>query len=144
MSNSANNISRRDWFRLKLNRREPTLGQGDKQQLKPVEHPPNHDGMDLSELPPMREALLNSAQVELLFGDIGQHGSDIQLFARSSPGARATIDQSSSLLTAKQAILDSTVKRIQIRYRWQNSLWIDTLESSPEGYRLIRIAHAGR
>ena len=158
MSDSTR-VSRRAWFRLRPPEpiREPQqtpepLPSGERAAavgqtavgLSEVAHPPNHDGMDLSELPPMREALLSAEQVSELFSDIEQLGTDILLMQRSSREARANVantDTSRNLQIAKTAILSGTIARIQIRYRWQDTLWIDTLESKPEGYRIIRIAH---
>jgi len=158
MSDSVK-VSRRAWFRLRspepINETQRTpeplppeerataVGQT-AVGLSEVAHPPNHDGMDLSELPPMREALLSGEQVSELFSDIEQLGTDILLMQRSSREARANVanaDTSRNLQIAKAALLSGTITRIQIRYRWQDTLWIDTLESKPDGYRIIRIAH---
>jgi len=159
-------MSRRAWFRLRAPEPEiepqptPELPPAIKPEsaiertaavgptavgLSEVAHPPNHDGMDLSALPPMREALLSAEQVEELFSDIEQLGTEILLMQRSSREARANvanIDTARNLQIAKTLLLSGTIARIQIRYRWQDTLWIDTLESKPDGYRIIRIAHA--
>ena len=143
-------ISRREWFRLRTrptNTDTADLGKtvGDQSiGLTPIEHPPNYDGMDLSELPPMREALLTSQQVEDLFTDIAEVATDIMLMQRSGAESRASAskaDSSRSLQVARNALLSREISRVQIRYRWQDRLWIDTLESSPPGYRIVRIAH---
>ena len=115
--------------------------------LSEVAHPPNHDGMDLSELPPMREALLSAEQVAELFSDIEQLGTEIMLMQRSSRAARAnvaTADAAANLQIAKTSLLSAAIARIQIRYRWQDTHWIDTLEVKPDGYRIVRIAHIGK
>jgi len=158
-------LSRRDWFRLQLARpesestqpvslqtdsqtkqRDATMGQS-KAGLRSIAHPENHDGLDLSQLPPMREALLSTAQIEQLFADIDAMASDILLMQRSSRAARATATQATSsdnLDSAKSALLSGHITRLQIRYRWDDTAWIDTLETKPEGTRLIRIAHHDR
>ena len=159
----VNRMSRRDWFRLRPRREEPQASPatdateqptaGIRQHsigestngLQPVAHPENHDGMNLSELPPMREALLNEEQVRQLFSDIEGYGSDIVLMQRSAPSRRATL---SNTLTAEQfqiardSLLSGTVGRLQIRYHWQSANWIDTLERREDGVRLVRITHA--
>lgn len=141
-------LSRREWFRLRVphqNRLLDDAAQPTRNDvLKPIEHPPNHDGLDLSELPPMREALLTIEQVEELFTDIRNLATDVLLMQRSTGAQRATASRAETieqLVLAKTSLLSGRVKRVQIRYRWQDSLWIDTLSSQPEGYRLIRIAH---
>jgi len=152
-------MSRRAWFRLRPQEAEaepqpnPQLPSATERKaavgqtavgLSEVAHPPNHDGMDLSELPPMREALLSAEQVSELFSDIEQLGTDILLMQRSSREARANVanaDTARNLQAAKTALLSATIARIQIRYRWQDTHWIDTLEVKPDGYRIVRIAH---
>lgn len=153
-------ISRRDWFRLQLpkshsqaektqrvqkkqNSSEEAMGQT-KPGLKPIAHPVNHDGLDLSELPPMREAILSEEEILQLFADIEAFGSDVLLMQRSTPSARATASRatsSESLQVAQEALISKSLSRLQIRYHWQNTAWIDTLESRPEGFRLVRISH---
>ncbi|APZ93886.1 hypothetical protein [Fuerstiella marisgermanici] len=152
---SNERLSRRAWFRLRPPKpapeptpsttREATVGQT-APGLAEVAHPPNHDGMDMSELPPMREAILAAEQVEELFADIEQLGTDILLMQRSSRTAQANVSQADAarnLQVAKTSLLSGGIARVQIRYRWQDTLWIDTLEAKPGGYRIIRIAHAG-
>jgi len=144
----SKNISRRDWFRLKVKRENRTLGNEPAQKqtdtLQPIEHPPNHDGLDLNELPPMRQADLSQEQVEALFGDIGGLATDVQLMQRATKSSRATAqnaDTTKQLELAKTALLTGHVPRVQIRYRWKDSLWIDTLAAEQGSFKLIRIAH---
>ncbi|HQX48455.1 MAG TPA: hypothetical protein PLR25_01020 [Planctomycetaceae bacterium] len=158
MSDSTK-MSRRAWFRLRPPEPEtepqPTLEALPEKArtaavgqtavgLSEVAHPPNHDGMDLSQLPPMREALLSAEQVEELFSDIEQLGTDILLMQRSSRAARANVaaaNAAKNLQIAKTSLLSGAIARVQIRYRWQDTHWIDTLEVKPDGYRIVRIAH---
>ncbi|QDU82341.1 hypothetical protein Pla110_40960 [Polystyrenella longa] len=151
-------MSRREWFRLCLPKEKtpqatspPTpiapsdenMGH-DTHALREVPPPVNHDGMDLSELPPMREAILDAPQVSQLFADLGAFASDIQLIQRTSATARPSLAKATSveqLKLALQSLLQQQVQRLQVRYQWQNFHWIDTLESKPEGYRLVRIRH---
>ena len=140
-------MSRRDWFRLKTPAANQMLGQQtdlpkNGQELQSIELPPNYDGMDLSELPPMREALLSSDQIGVLFADIASQATDIQLMQRRSRSAPPDKNGRERLELAHHAILDGSVAKIQIRYRWQDGLWIDTLEKQEDGYRLVRIVHA--
>lgn len=145
-------MSRRDWFRLRP-RRKAMADQADftnqvmgkaPDALQAMAHPINHDGMDLSELPPMREALLSEVQVRQLFSDIESLGSDILLMQRSVRSQRASASTATSteqLRTAQDALLSGTVPRVQIRYSWEETNWIDTLELRDDGVRLVRIAH---
>lgn len=139
--------SRRDWFRLmwkdsekvaepqsEKNKEQPSV---EKPVLNPVSQPVNHGGLDLSELPPMRQADLTEGQVNDLFSDVASCAKDVRLMMRSKNSA------ASNLHSAKKAILSGSVSRLQIRYRWEGKYWIDTLQSIPGGFQLIRIAHPG-
>ena len=60
---------------------------------------------------------------------------------RRSRSAKPVKDGREQLELAHDAILDGSVGKIQIRYRWQDSLWIDTLERKDDVFRLVRIVH---
>jgi hypothetical protein len=145
-------LTRRDWFRLRSrkesvatdNRPEKhSMGQS-QESLQPIANPDNHDGLDLSELPPMREAMLSAEQIRQLFTDIEELADNILLMQRTAQSPRAAVAHSTSsvnLVAARDAILTGQVPRLQIRYRWQNADWIDTLETRESEYRLVRITH---
>ncbi len=149
--NEPSNLSRRDWFRLRVPRPNKSLGVDEaivgKNALKPIAHPPNHDGLDLTQLPPMREAVLSHEQIRQLFKDVGELATDVVLMQKPKSGSsRATANRAEvreRLQLAEAALLGGSVPRLQIRYRWQDSLWIDTLTSIGNGFKLVRIAHQG-
>lgn len=132
--------SHRDWFRLRLSQ---------------VPAPPNYHGMDLSELPPMSEAVLDGNQLNSLIQDIRLLASDITLMKQDPLAARSQDKQDGTsdgksfsqaevanlLETAGTWLQSGQIQRLQIRYVWENSRWIDTLERKPEGFRLVRICH---
>ncbi|MBT6494862.1 MAG: hypothetical protein HOL01_09955 [Planctomycetaceae bacterium] len=145
-------LTRREWFRLRPRQtriatesrsKEHSMGQS-QESLQPIPEPVNHDGLDLSELPPMREAKLSAEQVQQLFADIAQLGANIMLMRRTAQSPRAAAARASSsadLNAARDALITGQVSRLQIRYRWQDADWIDTLEAREEEFRLVRIAH---
>ncbi|QDV26203.1 hypothetical protein [Aureliella helgolandensis] len=147
-------VSRRDWFRLRVPPRPDVEASSTSPQtaigaaaagLQPVPEPVNHDGMDLSQLPPMREAFLSEEQVRQLFSDIETLGSDILLMQRGANAQRATASRATAaaqLRVAQDTLLSGEIRRLQVRYHWQQVDWIDTLEAGQQGVRLIRIAHA--
>lgn len=156
----SHRMSRRDWFRLLPQRSEPTkpaAGPANSPEaavapamgttphgLQAIPHPQNHDGMNLEDLPPMREAFLSEEQVRQLFADIEAFASEITLMQRLPGSARATPSATSvteQLGTAQQRLLVGAIARVQIRYRWDDRHWIDTLERRDSGIRLVRIAH---
>ncbi len=148
----SNKMTRREWFRLRPqrtesenagNRQDHLVGE-ESRALQPIEEPVNHDGMDLSELPPMREASLSEEEVRQLFSDIQALGEDILLMQRSARSQRASASRATTadqLRTALETLLSGAVPRVQIRYKWEDSNWIDTLERREADVRLIRIAH---
>ncbi len=139
-------VTRRDWFRLRTNPVGQLLDSPVSENqagLQPIAHPENHDGLDLTLLPPMREALLTPAQVGSLFEDINVLASDVQLMQRSIELRQkaTTLPVSTQLAVARDSLLTGQIPRLQIRYRWQEALWIDTLERRSDGVRLVRIQH---
>ena len=164
MSPSEEKMNRRDWFRLKgangeTLQQEGTSGRdesheslrsnpdlGASSSMQPIALPPNHDGMDLAKLPSMREAQLRLDEVLELLNDIETHATEIQLLQRerSLVSNRVHDNPKKGMELARQALTNASVTRLQIRYSWQNALWIDTLETTSMGFRLVRIEHRSR
>lgn len=143
----AEKLTRRDWFRLKKPQRvAEALGNesSDSCSLRSIADPTNHGAMDLSQLPPMVEAVLSSGQLELLFSDIGELGENVVLMQKTQGSLQMTRNNAETrnkLTLAKDALMSGTIQRVQIRYHWQSAYWIDTLEKKESGFRLVRIAH---
>lgn len=141
MKTTEPTMNRRDWFRLRSPKEADQLPNSPR--LQPIDLPPNNDGMDLSALPPMCEALISRDEVQLLFADLVDHATNIQLFHK---GRNARADQQAgtspdSLPIAASAFLQGLTARLQIRYSWNGADWIDTVETKDIGYRLVRIEH---
>ncbi len=148
----SKNLTRRDWFRLRRQSAEQPrenavdprpLAMGES-LLAPIELPTNHDGMELSKLPPMREAVLGLSQIEALFSDIANLATDILLMQRTDGVQRATaasVSTNDQLVAARNALVAGQIHRLQIRYSWEETAWIDTLERKATEFRLVRIAH---
>lgn len=138
-------MTRRDWFRLRPKPQAPGKRIGQQApDLQAIPQPVNHDGMDLSELPPMREAMLAADQIRELFTDIQALATNILLMQRSPRAQQATASRattSQQLTTARDALLNGAVPRVQLRYRWADADWIDTLENRGDTFRLVRITH---
>ena len=97
-------------------------------------------------LPPVREALLSASQIEALFADIAILATNVVLMQRMNGSPRATatsVSANEQLSAAQTAFLEGNVQRVQIRYRWEETAWIDTLERKANEFRLVRIAHCG-
>jgi len=93
-------------------------------------------------LPEMREGQLDAAQVEQLFSDLD---SCTQVLAILEKGGRQDHAKSSqpNLVAARDRFLNREVLAVQIRYRYDNAEWIDTLLHSPTGIRAIRCQQVG-
>ena len=161
MNPSEPKMNRRDWFRLRKSSDESTSLEskpdqeefrkplqsnpdlGSSSSLQPIAHPPNHDGMDLAKLPPMREAQLSLDEVLALLADIETHGKEVQLLQRerTSASKRESMSSTMAMELVRQGITSGSIARLQIRYSWQGSLWIDTLEARSPSFRLVRIEH---
>ncbi len=92
----------------------------------------------------MSEASLSADQVEALCQDIGQAATEITLLRRvtaagKTPGGPRC--NAEMLRIACGQFLSGSVQRIQIRYRWQDAQWIDTLDRKGTIIRLVRIRH---
>ena len=161
MNPSEPKMNRRDWFRLRKSSDESTSQESGPEQeefrkplesnpdlgsssfMQPIAHPPNHDGMDLAKLPPMREAQLSLDEVLALLVDIETHGTEVQLLQRERTSAtkRESMSSTMAIELARQGITSGSIARLQIRYSWQGSHWIDTVESRSPCFRLVRIEH---
>ena len=132
----SHRMSRRDWFRLLPRGAESETATDTAARapvpaavhsmgpaphgLQAIPHPQNHDGMNLADLPPMREAVLSEEQVRQLFADIEAFASEILLMQRLASTARATASATSAteqLRTTQQSLLAGAIARVQIRYR---------------------------
>ncbi|MFT5525047.1 MAG: hypothetical protein ACI9HK_003013 [Pirellulaceae bacterium] len=141
MSPRSPEMSRRDWFRLRIpDEANRALG-NDSPKTQAVEQPVNHGGMDLSELPPVHEAYLSPDEIEVLFSDIEYFGE--QVLVMTSARAAPTQVAGPALKLAKQSLLAGSLPKVQIRYQWRGAKWIDTIQRTSDGYRIIRIAHTG-
>lgn len=161
MDPSEPKMNRRDWFRLRTSSDGSTSLESKPEQkefrkplesnpdlgsssfMQPIAHPPNHDGMDLAKLPPVREAQLSLDEVLALLVDIEMHGTEVQLLHRERTAApkRESMSSTMAIELARQGITSGSIARLQIRYSWQGSHWIDTLEARSPCFRLVRIEH---
>lgn len=91
-------------------------------------------------LPPMSNDVLDHEQVAALFRDYRQCAQTVQIVIKPGPGfvpqgPSPTLDEVEPLL------YEGRIRGLQIRYRFNESQWLDTLMIQPTGVRLIRIAH---
>lgn len=88
-------------------------------------------------MPEMREGQLGTAQVEQLFSDLA---SCTQVLAILEKGGQQDHAKSNNtdLSAARDRFLNREILAVQIRYHYDNAVWIDTLLHSPTGIRAVR------
>jgi hypothetical protein len=89
-------------------------------------------------LPPLQDALLDGACLLALFRDLSGLVEIDEILLKDGPQSRA-VEQPLSLEEARAALEQGRAMGVQIRYRYQGSLWWDTLMRTPHGIRLVRI-----
>jgi len=119
----------------------PKLGATGRARMQPLAKPPNHDGLDMSELPPVHQAELSKEELAALFADVGQCATNIEIIGqRNAPGQ---LDINALLQSLLEKLLRGEVEKTQIRYAWRSIRWIDTIQRDANRFRLVRIGHSG-
>ena len=91
-------------------------------------------------LPEMSDAVLGDDEVAALMRDLRALTKIDEIIVKSGPG-RADDAKQLTLDDAAQMLFERTVRGVQIRYRYDESLWMDTLMPVAEGIRLVRVRH---
>lgn len=93
------------------------------------------------ELPDLTESVLNTEQLHDLFRDLGALTQVTEIIPKQ--GQREYVDDTVilDLESAQARLLDGTFRGLQIRYRYDDGLWWDTLIRVPNGFRIVRIRH---
>jgi hypothetical protein len=95
--------------------------------------------MDPNSLPPLYESVLDAAQLDALFCDVGLLQSPVQVQVKGAPTERAS-DAEVSLSQAKAWLDRGIVRAVQLRYVHEGVLWCDTLIQIMGATRLVRSA----
>ncbi len=90
-------------------------------------------------LPPLQQAALDATMVGTLFSDLATCARVLSVVPRRS--ARTMIDEAPvDLASAERGLRDGSFRAVQIRYRYDEREWCDTLMPLPAGAaRLVRI-----
>lgn len=88
-------------------------------------------------MPEMREGQLDAAQVEQLFSDLASCTQVLAILEKGSQQNHAK-SNNTDLSVARDRFLNREVLAVQIRYHYDNAVWIDTLLHSPTGIRAVR------
>lgn len=90
--------------------------------------------------PEMSDAVLSDDEVASLIRDLRACTVIDEIIVKSGPGHVNDAPQT-SLDDAAQLLMERAVRGVQIRYRYDNARWMDTLMPIAEGIRLVRVRH---
>jgi hypothetical protein len=86
----------------------------------------------------MSDAILGRDQLAALFDDYRACAADLQIQLKAGPGF-ALPHRAPSLDDAEAMLLAGNIRGLQLRYRFGEQNWCDTLMPLPSGARLVRI-----
>jgi hypothetical protein len=89
-------------------------------------------------LPDLHTANLDAGTLDALFNDIEALGSGVEVRVKGAAGDYAA-DAVVALREAERRFKNREVSAIQLRYRWSDESWVDTVLHTPQGARVVRI-----
>jgi len=95
------------------------------------------DPGEVIEYPPMHEGLLDDRTVLALLDDLAAEAQILEILTKGGPQLRAA--GAARLDEAFDALVDGSVRGVQVRYRHDGQEWWDTLLRAPGGFRLVRV-----
>jgi len=103
----------------------------------PANTPPNKQ----AGAPQCVEAVLTASDLDDLFRDLAAC-AELQHIAVKDQSGRATADTVTTDLVSARLLIDQPhVTALQLRYRYNGDLWIDTLTHQEVDYHLLRVCH---
>lgn len=106
-----------------------------------TERPARKEASDSPEsgvrLADIREAMLDDAELRSLFSDIATYGKVLEATVKPSPRSRPELIRRLPELYLK--LVERRVFGAQIRYEFDDGVWLDTLMATPSGVRLVRV-----
>jgi hypothetical protein len=91
-------------------------------------------------LPDLCRTTLDEATLDQLFRDLEHCAEIIEIIPKYSD-RRMVSEPAISLTEARDLLASGQARGVQIRYRYEDAEWWDTLKVSPAGVRLVRIRH---
>ena len=95
-------------------------------------------------LPDLQQSALDPETLAQLFSDLSSLTEILEIIPKAA--AAGYVEEKSTQITldeARDLLLSSSIRGLQIRYRYQGTQWWDTLlpDSSGHGFRIVRIQH---
>lgn len=91
-------------------------------------------------LPDLNEAILDRDTLDQLFRDLEACVRITEIIPKFAD-RRMVAEETVTLAQARELLLDGKARGVQIRYRYEDADWWDTLMNTPQGVRLVRIRH---
>lgn len=88
-------------------------------------------------VPAMWQADLDATALEQLFADLTASAEVLSLQGKAGAGRCASAEPL-TLASARERLTSREIAGVQIRYRFENREWIDTLLRVGHGFRLVR------
>ncbi len=91
-------------------------------------------------LPKVQEAILDEATLDRLFFDVAHVAELLEVVTKGAPEAHAADPTAPDRLErAREALRAGRAFGVQLRYRFADTEWWDTLMRVPGGVKLVRI-----
>lgn len=94
-----------------------------------------------AKLPELNQALLDAAQVEQLLRDIEACTQITEIIPKYAARGHVPDTAAVTLTQARELLATRAVRGLQLRYRYEDADWWDTLMIVGEQFRLVRIRH---
>jgi hypothetical protein len=92
-------------------------------------------------LPDLNLTLLDSAQVDQLLRDIELCAQITEIIPKFAARGQVPDSAAITLPQARELLATRAVRGLQLRYRYEDADWWDTLMLSGDQFRLVRIRH---
>ena len=102
--------------------------------------PPSPEEAPLK-LPDLNMTLLDAAQVEQLLRDIEVCAQITEIIPKHAARGHVPDTASVTLVQARELLATRAVRGLQLRYRYEDADWWDTLMLVGDQFRLVRIRH---
>ena len=93
------------------------------------------DGPALAEL---NQAILDPGVLSALFDDLEAHTQVLDVLVKGAATVRAD-SKPVGLREAESLLVARSVRGVQVRYRYEEAEWRDTLLARPDGVQLVRM-----
>ena len=89
-------------------------------------------------LPDVQQAVLDTATLDALFRDLAHYTQIIAVVPKTAAAGMVN-ERSISLDDARAGLTSGAFRAVQVRYRYDQREWCNTLMGTPAGVRLVRI-----